>query len=82
MNHQLGRFLDELAIDGMLDLSLNRNRDTFIHLVADDNADAFFPGFSFCCALHTFQWLGEPFTVPHQLPLNQYYCVFAAAASC
>src|SRR5690606_13387978 len=47
MGHELGRTVDELPIDRMLYLAVNRNGDRLLHLIADDLADPFFSKVSF-----------------------------------
>jgi hypothetical protein len=42
MSHQPGRFLDKLPINGVFDLTLDRDRDRFLHLVANDKAYTLF----------------------------------------
>ncbi len=42
VSHELGGLLDELAVLGVFDLTLDEDDDRLVHLVAHHDADSFF----------------------------------------
>lgn len=68
--HEFGSLLHILTIHRVFHPALDCNCDAFVHLIADNETYSFLT----CCSFfHICVWLGEPLTVPHQLPLS--FCV-------